>query len=140
MKINRALIFHLLYALEGHSYDVSLEVVIDMFNNGFDIEIDPESREVEVARAILDTKIELDQQLEPLLANWKIERVGVCTKLILRLALWELVYSKEPAALVINEAVELAKCFAEKDAYKFVNGVLDEARQRIEKERDHEVA
>ena len=42
------------------------------------------------------------------------------------MALWELQQPKAIASIVINEAVELAKIFAEKDAYKFVNGILDQ--------------
>jgi N utilization substance protein B len=41
--------------------------------------------------------------------------------------MWELFHTDMPTSIVINEAVELAKCFSEKDAYKFVNGILDEA-------------
>jgi N utilization substance protein B len=47
------------------------------------------------------------------------------TKLILRFALWELAQATTAPSVVLNEAIELAKCFSEKDAYKFINGVLD---------------
>jgi N utilization substance protein B len=63
----------------------------------------------------------------PFLHNWRFDRIGCCTKLILRFAMWELFYTDTPDSIVINEAVELAKCFSEKDAYKFINGILDEA-------------
>jgi len=42
------------------------------------------------------------------------------------MALWELIQSKAIASIIINEAVELAKIFAEKDAFKFINGILDQ--------------
>ncbi|HML19849.1 MAG TPA: transcription antitermination factor NusB, partial [Candidatus Dependentiae bacterium] len=58
---------------------------------------------------------------------WRFDRLGVCTKLILRLAVWELLHADEPHNIIINEAIELAKCFSEDDAYKFINGILDEA-------------
>ena len=41
-----------------------------------------------------------------------------------------------PAKVAINEAIELAKCFAEKDAYKFVNGILDEAVKKMGREEE----
>ena len=50
-------------------------------------------------------------------------------KLILRLALWELLHTDTDPVVIINEAVELAQCFAEQDAYKFINGVLDSYRK-----------
>ena len=40
--------------------------------------------------------------------------------------MWELTNTEMHPTIVINEAVELAKCFSEKDAYRFVNGILDE--------------
>lgn len=131
MRLNRSLIFHLLYAAEENSYDVSLESIADMLNRGFDTEIDLSGPEMSVAHAVIEQRDDLDTRLVPLLANWKLERVGVCTKLILRLALWELLNTDHAPSLVINEAIELAKCFAEVDAYKFVNGVLDEALKKI---------
>jgi N utilization substance protein B len=41
--------------------------------------------------------------------------------------MWELESRTVSHSIVLNEAIELAKCFAEKDAYKFINGILDEA-------------
>jgi N utilization substance protein B len=52
--------------------------------------------------------------------------LGFSTRIILRIAMWEFNYSDMPPSIIINEAIELAKCFAEHDAYKFINGVLDE--------------
>ena len=86
---------------------------------------------VTTAAAIVEHRQELDTLLKPLLLNWRLERIGLCTKLILRSAVWELRQQETAANIVINEAIELAKCFAEKDAYKFVNGILDEAVKTI---------
>ena len=47
------------------------------------------------------------------------------------MALWELMETETPSTIVLNEAIELAKCFSEKDAYKFVNGVLDKAVKQL---------
>ena len=84
--------------------------------------------------------IGLDEECKPLLSNWRFERLGMCTKLILRYALWELQTTDTNPTIVINEAIELAKCFAEKDAYKFVNGILDEALKKFGKVIPEEIA
>lgn len=123
----RALIFHLIYAAEAFDYDVSLEEIIGNFNRGFDLSIPADSPVATIARAIIEQRDELDNQIKPLLHHWRFDRLGVCTKLILRLALWELYNTNTVPNIIINEAIELAKCFAEKDAYKFINGILDEA-------------
>lgn len=122
----RSLIFHLLYAIDAFDYDVSLESIADQFARGFGVIIPPESVVFKSTQDILDKRSEIDTLVIPLIENWRIERVGTATKLILRLALWELLNTKVDSLVIINEAIELAKCFAEKDAYKFINGVLDE--------------
>lgn len=127
----RALIFHLLYAMESLDYTVSLDSIVDNFNRGFDLAIPRDSKVFTIAQAIIDHREDLDKMVHPLLVNWRFERIGVCTKLILRFALWELTEIKTIHSIVINEAIELAKCFAEHDAYKFVNGVLDEAVKKM---------
>jgi len=123
----RALAFHFLYAVDRFDYTMPLETIVANFKVGFNLEVADDAPAIEMARGAIDGLEELDEQIKPLLRNWRLERLGCCTKLILRLALWEL---KQPDAIpniVINEAIELAKSFAEKDAYKFINGILDEA-------------
>jgi len=121
----RSLVFHLLYAMEGFDYQTELESIVDNFNRGFELQIPVDSEVFRVALGVIEKRDKLDEVIIPLLANWRFERVGVCTKLILRLAVWELEHTDTHSTIVINEAIELAKCFAEKDAYKFVNGILD---------------
>lgn len=122
----RSLIFHLLYAAEGFDYQDSLESIVNNFNYGFELNIPLKSELVHTAQAIIDERELLDEKIKPLLHNWRFDRIGVITKLILRFALWELDNTQTVSNVIINEAIELAKCFAEKDAYKFINGLLDE--------------
>jgi N utilization substance protein B len=126
----RSLVFQLLYAMEAFDYHVSLESIVDNFARGFNVRINQTGPVFTKAQAIIQEKEELDEQIKPLLANWRLERLGFSTRLILRLAMWEFTKSDIAPSIVINEAVELAKCFAEHDAYKFINGVLDEWLKR----------
>lgn len=134
----RSLIFHLLYAMDAFDYQISLDELIDNFNRGFDLSIPIDSDLVKVTRTIIEQRHELDEKIRPLLINWRFERIGVCTRLILRLALWELLNRDIAPSIVINEAIELAKCFSEDDAYKFVNGILDELAKSMHKEGKNE--
>lgn len=122
----RALIFFLLYAQDAFDYEVSLESVADNFSRGFGYIISPGQFVFTHASAVIKLRDELDEELRPLLAHWRLERLSTCTRLIMRLGLWELKHTDIDRSVIINEAVELAKCFAESDAYRFVNGVLDE--------------
>lgn len=121
----RALIFYLLYAAESFDYHETIDAIVDNFNRGFELDIPSECELVRISRSIVHDRDHLDDTFKPLLANWRFERIGVSTKLILRFATWELENTDTDSRIIINEAVELAKAFAEKDAYKFVNGVLD---------------
>lgn len=122
----RSLIFQLLYAIDAFEYDVSLESIADNMYRGFGLRIPPDSYAFKTALAVSSHRDELDKLITPLIENWRFDRLGVPTKLILRLSVWELQHTDTDSAVIINEAVELAKCFAEKDAYKFINGILDE--------------
>lgn len=131
----RALIFQLLYALDAFDYEEPVENIVQEFNKGFDLTIAADSEAVLVVKKIVEKKVELDAMLLSLSTNWKPERIGCCTRLILYLGLWELLYTDTPTTIIINEAIELAKGFAEKDAHKFINGVLDQALKKIEERK-----
>lgn len=122
----RSLIFHILYATDRFDYSESIDIIIENFNTGFGLELKPDNPAVIIAKEIIIKKEQLDEQIKPFLKNWTLERLGCCTKLILRLAIWELSQPNAIPSVIINEAIELAKSFAEKDAYKFINGILDE--------------
>ena len=65
-------------------------------------------------------------------AHWRVERLAVIDRLILRMAVWELRHAGEtPAPVVLNEALELARRFSTPDAVRFVNGVLDAIRRAL---------
>lgn len=67
----------------------------------------------------------LDEIIGKHAANWKLERLAVIDRAILRLAVHELQSTNTPAKVVINEAVELAKKFSGDESAPFVNGILD---------------
>ncbi len=128
----RSLVFHLLYAAEAFDYEESLSALVDNFNRGFNIEIPASSDVVSTVQAIIDGRELLDKTYEPFLANWRPERISIITKLILRFGTWELLHTATDPRIVINESIELTKCFAEEDAYKFVNGILDKVAKNLQ--------
>lgn len=126
LRDQRAVVFHLLYAVDVFDYQVSFEAVVDNFCRGFLCEIKPDGHIYQKARTIVEQRDLIDDHIKPLLHNWRFDRIGTCTRLILRIALYELMTTDLDVSVVMNEAIELAKCFAEVDAHKFINGVLDE--------------
>lgn len=67
----------------------------------------------------------LDALIEEAASHWRLERIAAVDKNILRLGAYELTREATPPAVVIDEAVEIAKRFGEADSPAFVNGVLD---------------
>ena len=79
-------------------------------------------------RGVFDNRQELDQMLSGASKNWRVERMALVDRNVIRLAFFELKFCPEvPVAVAINEAVELAKQFGGADAGAFVNGLLDRA-------------
>jgi len=69
---------------------------------------------------------EIDEELVRQTTHWRLERLAAVDRNILRLAMYELIYEADtPHAVVIDEAIEIAKKFGAKDSGRFVNGVLD---------------
>jgi N utilization substance protein B len=130
----RSLLFHVLYAADAFDYETSAAEIARNFNREYDTNINLEGEIIKTVNDIAKRRDELDEQIVPFLENWKFDRIGRCTLLVLRYAIWEMLYTTTPHSIVINEAIELAKCFAEQDSYKFVNGILDKIYNSIKPE------
>ena len=75
---------------------------------------------------VLEKKKELDALIGKYATNWKISRMPIVDRSILRAGVYELLWMDDvPAKVTVNEAIELAKSFGDDDASKFVNGILD---------------
>jgi N utilization substance protein B len=94
----------------------------------------------EAARQLADTFVTgtaraLDR-IDPLIAthaaNWRLERMAVIDRAILRLGIHELLHTDTPRAVVIDEALELARAYSAEPAVKFINGVLDAVARAVE--------
>ena len=74
---------------------------------------------------------EIDYLIEKNLNNWKINKITIVDKSILRFSTYEIIYDQEiPPIVTINEAVHLAKRFGKNNSYIFINGVLDSIKNK----------
>ena len=86
----------------------------------------------DLVRATLARVEAIDQLIVEHAHNWRLERMAVIDRLVLRLAVCELLTHPEtPPKVVINEALELARTFSGDEAVAFVNGVLDAVRKAL---------
>ncbi|MDY7904507.1 MULTISPECIES: transcription antitermination factor NusB [Bacillus] len=82
---------------------------------------------------VIELQVQLDEMISGHLVNWKLDRIANVDRAILRLAVYEMVYTDDiPANVSLNEAIELAKRFGDDKAAKFVNGVLSNIKTDIE--------
>tara|TARA_B100002003_G_scaffold243442_1_gene267902 strand:+ start:8668 stop:9129 length:462 start_codon:yes stop_codon:yes gene_type:complete len=99
----------------------------------------PEARQL-FATGLLQGAIEARDRIDPLIEsaadNWRLSRMAVVDRTILRLAVYELLAAVTPPAVVIDEALELAKTFSGDQSARFVNGVLDAVKRTLEEGAD----
>jgi len=92
-----------------------------------------------LADAALGNQQEIDAVLRKHLTRWRLERLTVLDRAVLRLAATEILYFDDvPPKVSINEAVEIAKKYGDDEAGKFVNGVLDSVYRESGRATSHE--
>jgi len=86
----------------------------------------------ELVAGTWERRSEVDELIERFAKNWKIYRMAVVDRNILRLAVYEIVYRHDvPPLVAINEAINLAKKYSTNQSGPFVNGILDGIRQSL---------
>ena len=120
----RELTFRLIYSTEIQK-DMD-EEQIEMFieENGID-----SKEEIDYINTIFNGVKEKNSEIENMISSnlkekWTIDRISKINIAILKVAIYELIYSKLPYKVVINEAVELAKKYGDDSSKSFVNGIL----------------
>ncbi len=79
----------------------------------------------ELARGTVANAVQIDKKIEAKSEHWRLERMPVVDRNILRLAIYELSQQAVPAPVVIDEALELARQFSSDESLPFINGLLD---------------
>ncbi|EAJ3622923.1 transcription antitermination factor NusB [Campylobacter coli] len=118
----RQSVISLLYALEMNEKN---ENFIDEFLNEKKIRNEQKNFTLSLYEGIIKNLDNIDKNLNPYLNENEIEKLGHIERAILRLGAYELLFTDTPNAIVINEAIELAKELANDNSPKFINGVLD---------------
>ena len=87
--------------------------------------------------SVMEVRDDLDAKLSVVARNWSLKRMAATDRNALRLGLFELLHTDLPPKIVLNEAIELARTFGDKNSPQFVNGLLD--RLLPEAKRDEPV-
>lgn len=85
----------------------------------------------ELARGAAEMAPDIDHRIAEKSAHWKLERMPIVDRNILRLGVYEMSRRETPPAVVIDEALELARQFSGEESVAFINGVLDAVHKEI---------
>ena len=101
-------------------------VWLEEFWNEYKADEDVTAFAEQLVAGVLQHKKDLDALIGKYATNWKVSRMQIVDRNILRLGAYELLWlDNVPAKVTVNEAIELAKDFGDDEAAKFVNGILD---------------
>lgn len=114
------------------THDLVEQIAINFWDNH------QESQEViQFARELVTGTVEHVEEIDTIIQkhtqNWRVDRMAVVDRNLLRLAVQEFLYdNRTPKAVVINEAIEIARRFSAQESPQFINGVLDSIKKELE--------
>lgn len=79
----------------------------------------------ELVTGVINNEEKITEIANKYLNNWNISRLGLTDSAIIKIGIYELLYTDTPERVAINEAIELAKDYSDKKVVKMINGVLD---------------
>jgi transcription antitermination protein NusB len=108
------------------------EAIDSYFNTLYSAEhVEPDGFAAELVRGAVRNATEIDARIAKHAEHWRVERMPAVDRNLLRLAVFEITSGKTPPAVVIDEAIELARKFSSEESAQFVNGVLDAIHREV---------
>ena len=121
-------ILYQVFLYRKNKIDVNLESIIKE-------QIEEENEYIESSvKGIIDNEEVLEEKANKYLNNWTLDRLGYTDQAIIKLAIYEMLYTDTGDKICINEAIELAKQYSDENVVKMINGVLD----KVYKEKNGE--
>ena len=133
----RIITLQIIYAqeLKGSNLDDTCEFMLDKGNPPIE---DVIKYGKQLSNLIFQHAVKIDRLIKNRSKNWDIDRITLIDKLILRMALVEMIYMDEiPPKVSISEGVEIAKQFSTKDSSSFINGILDAVYNEMIKKKEN---
>ena len=124
------------FALQAlYQWDIArqdIQRIIAQSREHFSLEKGEDEFSERIIRGVVGHLQELDQLIETYSENWRLERISLIDRNILRMAAYELLYCEEiPPKVTLNEAVDLGKQFGTEDSGSFINGILDRIQNEV---------
>ena len=129
---SREMALQILYQMEMR--DTDPKGVLPLFQKHEEFVADVREFSIQIVEGTYRNRREIDQIIEKHSANWKLSRMAVVDRNILRLGVYELLYLHEiPTSVALNEAIEVAKRFGTENSSSFINGILDQVAKEVRK-------
>ncbi len=128
----------MLFAADVAGDDARLdELVRDYWTQLSEAEPEATAREfaTRLATGTVAHVAEIDERIKSRAEHWRISRMAVVDRNVLRLAVYEFLYEQTPRTVAINEALEIARRFSTFEATQFINGILDAIKRDLDQER-----
>lgn len=120
----------ILYALDFH--DVAVKDALLLYHRFFGEALEDDGYLETLVRGVAGERDDIDTLIRQYSTNWRLERMAVVDRNILRMATYELMHMLDiPRKVCINEAIEIAKRFGGDDSPSFINGILDRVALEI---------
>lgn len=140
----REFALQMLYQLElTTSQNLSFDEVIENFweqlkaHEVEEVSQDIQDFAIQLVRLVKEHQVKIDELVEDCAEHWKLSRMAVVDRNILRLGTCEMLYGDGvPPRVAINEAIEMAKKYGDQESSRFVNGILDQVAKRSTQETD----
>ena len=106
-----------------------------------DTDVEEPAREfaTRLATGTLARLEELDERIKSRAEHWRISRMAIVDRNILRLAVYEFMHEHTPRTVAINEALEIARRFSTYEATQFINGILDAIKRDLDEHLPQEI-
>jgi N utilization substance protein B len=126
-RLSRELALQVLFQQEFATKQ-SVEAGLETFRKSFDAAPEVWTYALALLKGVETQHAEIDALIQKCSAHWKLKRMALVDLNIMRVAAFELKFASEtvPAAVVINEAIEISKKYGTVDSAAFVNGILDQ--------------
>jgi N utilization substance protein B len=126
------------YALQMlFQWDITHEDVDQITTTFFQNQPEDSQSTIEFARSLVTGAVEHVERIDEIIKrhaeHWRLDRMAIVDRNILRLAVYEFLSDKEiPKTVIINEAIEIARRFSAHESPQFINGVLDSIKKELE--------
>ncbi len=110
------------------------DLVRDFWSDLSDAELDEHARDfaTRLVTGTLANVTEVDERIRSRAEHWRISRMALVDRNVLRLAVYEFLYESTPRTVTINEALEIARRFSTYEATQFINGILDAIKRDLD--------